>query len=117
MLTLRAQGISGRDAGPTGEAESCFLQAIEIARRQRARWFELRAAASLSRLWADQGNVKEAHALLSGVYAWFTEGFDTADLKEAKSLIEELETRTRGGRAASRLGRLRRVTFEWSPGW
>ncbi|HWN17146.1 MAG TPA: hypothetical protein VNU02_25050, partial [Candidatus Dormibacteraeota bacterium] len=77
----------------TGDAESHLLQAIAIARRQRARWFELRASASLSRLWADKGNVKEAHALLSGVYGWFTEGFDTADLREAKSLLEELETR------------------------
>jgi len=100
VLTLQAQPITGRDADPTGEAESCFRRAIEIARRQRARWFELRAAASLSRLWADQGNVKGAHALLSGVYGEFTEGFDTADLKEAKSLLEELETR--GARAASR---------------
>jgi hypothetical protein len=63
---------------------------------------ELRASASLSRLWADNGNVKEAHALLSGVYAWFTEGFDTADLSEAKSLLEELETRPDGRRAARR---------------
>src|SRR6266849_2704562 len=88
VLTLQAEAPPA-----TGDAESHFLQAIEIARRQRARWFELRASASLSRLWADKGNVREAHALLSGIYGWFTEGFDTADLREAKSLLEELETR------------------------
>jgi predicted ATPase/DNA-binding winged helix-turn-helix (wHTH) protein len=91
----RLTGVLTLQTGPpaTGDAEAHFLQAIAIARRQRARWFELRASASLSRLWADKGDVKEAHALLSGVYGWFTEGFDTADLREAKSLLEELETR------------------------
>ena len=95
VLTLQAEASPGRDAGARGasDAEWHFLQAIEIARRQRARSLELRAAASLSRLWAENGNVKEAQALLSGVYAWFTEGFDTADLSEAKLLLEELETR------------------------
>jgi len=84
VLTLQA------GASATGDAESYFLRAIEIARRQRARSLELRAATSLSRLWAANGNVTEAHALLSGVYGWFTEGFDTADLTEAKSLLDEL---------------------------
>jgi predicted ATPase/DNA-binding winged helix-turn-helix (wHTH) protein len=100
----RLAGVLTLQAGPpaTGDAESYLLQAIEIARRQRAKSLELRAAASLSRLWADKENVKEAHALLSGVYAWFTEGFDTADLSEARSLLEELETRAAGPRAGRR---------------
>jgi predicted ATPase len=102
VLTREAEASPGRDAGPrvadcdppaTGDAESHFLRAIEIARRQGAKSLELRATVSLSRLWADTGKLKEAHALLSGIYGWFTEGFDTADLSEAKSLIEELETR------------------------
>jgi DNA-binding winged helix-turn-helix (wHTH) protein/predicted ATPase len=78
---------------PHRSAESHFLRAIEIARRQRARSLELRATVNLSRLWADEGKVGEARALLSGIYGWFTEGFDTADLREAKSLLEELESR------------------------
>ena len=64
-----------------------------MARRQKAKSLELRAATSLSRLWAEQGKVRDAHALLSGVYDWFTEGFDTVDLSDAKSLLEELGSR------------------------
>jgi hypothetical protein len=75
------------------DAETCFLEAIEIARGQRARSLELRAATSLSRLWASRAKVMEAHALLSDIHHWFTEGFDTADLGEAKSLLEELGSR------------------------
>jgi predicted ATPase len=74
-----------------GDAEAHFSRAIETARRQRARSLELRAATSLGRLWADQGKAGEAHALLAGVYGWFTEGFDTADLVEARSRLEDLE--------------------------
>ena len=77
-------------------AESCFLEAIEIARRQGAKLFELRAATSLSRLWARQGKAREAHALLADIYNWFTEGLDTTDLSEAKSLLEDLERRAAG---------------------
>ena len=72
------------------EAEACFHRAIEIARRQQAKSLELRAAMSLSRLWQQQGKKAEAHALLSDIYLWFTEGFDTKDLQEAKALLEEL---------------------------
>jgi predicted ATPase len=72
------------------DAESFFLETLAIARRQRAKSFELRAAMSLSRLWARQGKTREAHALLAEAYAWFTEGFDTADLKDARALLEEL---------------------------
>jgi predicted ATPase len=70
--------------------ETWLQQALDVARRQEARSLELRAAISLSRLWHQQGKQKEAHDLLAEVYAWFTEGFDTADLQEAKALLEEL---------------------------
>lgn len=72
------------------EAEACFHKAIEIARRQEAKSLELRATVSLARLWRQQGKSQEAHQRLKEVYDWFTEGFDTADLKEAKALLEEL---------------------------
>ena len=72
------------------EAEECFRQAIEIARRQNAKSWELRATMSLSRLWQQQGKEKEAHQLLSEIYGWFTEGLDTKDLQEAKALLEQL---------------------------
>jgi predicted ATPase len=72
------------------EAEQCFRTAIEIARRQRARWPELRATTSLARLLSAHGRRDEARAMLSEIYNWFTEGFDTADLKDAKALLDEL---------------------------
>ncbi len=70
--------------------ETCFRDALAIARRQENRILELRAATSLARLWAGQGMRIEAHDLLAPVYGWFTEGFDTADLKDAKALLDEL---------------------------
>jgi predicted ATPase len=72
------------------EAEDCFQHALEIARSQQAKSWELRAATSLARLWQQQGKRQEAHDLLAPVYNWFTEGFDTADLKDAKALLDEL---------------------------
>jgi predicted ATPase len=72
------------------EVEECFHKAIEIARRQQAKSWELRAVISLSRLWQQQGKKKEAHELLSEIYNWFTEGLDTKDLQEAKALLEEV---------------------------
>jgi predicted ATPase len=72
------------------EAETCFRQALDVARRQQAKSLELRASMSLSRLWQRQGKRDEARQLLTEVYGWFTEGFDTADLKEAKALLAEL---------------------------
>jgi class 3 adenylate cyclase/predicted ATPase len=72
------------------EAETCFRQALDVARRQEAKSLELRAAMSLSRLWQQQGKRAEAYELLAPIYGWFTEGFDTADLQEAKILLEEL---------------------------
>ena len=80
-----------RQAVPdAAQAEACFQQALAIARRQQAKSWELRAAMSLSRLWQQQGKRAEAHELLAPIYGWFTEGFDTADLQEAKALLEAL---------------------------
>ena len=75
------------------EAEACFHQALSIAQSQSAKSFELRAATSLARLWQQQGKRQEAHDLLAPVYGWFTEGFDTADLQDAKALLDALEGR------------------------
>jgi len=73
-----------------GRAEACFHEALGMARDQHARILELRAATSFARLWADQGQQQKAHDLLAPVYGWFTEGFDTADLKDARALLDEL---------------------------
>ena len=70
--------------------EVWFQQALDVARRRQARPLELRAAMSLSRLWQHQGKRADARELLAPIYGWFTEGFDTADLQEAKALLEEL---------------------------
>jgi predicted ATPase len=72
------------------EAEASLQQAVEVARSQRAKSWELRATTSLCRLWQAQGKVDEARQMLAEIYAWFTEGFDTPDLREAKALLEEL---------------------------
>jgi predicted ATPase len=77
-------------AGTLSEAETAMHQAIDVARRQNAKSWELRGAMSLARLWTEQGRQQEEAALLAPVYAWFTEGFDTADLKEAKTLLDKL---------------------------
>jgi predicted ATPase len=69
------------------DAEACFQQALDVARKQQAKSLELRSAMSLSRLWQQQGKRQEAHDLLAPVYNWFAEGFDTADLQEAKALL------------------------------
>jgi predicted ATPase len=94
MLTeaYRLQGaFLLRQAVPdVAQAEACFQQALAIARHQQAKAWELRAATSLSRLWRQQGKSIEAYELLAPVYGWFTEGFDTADLQEAKALLDAL---------------------------
>ena len=77
-------------AEQTASAEACFRKAIEIAGQHGAKWFELRATTSLARLLAKQGRRDEARAMLADIYGWFTEGFDTADLKDAKALLDEL---------------------------
>ena len=74
----------------TAKAEACFERALEVARAQQAKSWELRAAMSMARLWRDQGKRDDARELLAPVYGWFTEGFDTLDLKEAKALLDEL---------------------------
>jgi predicted ATPase len=75
-------------------AEAYFGRSLAIARQQQAKSWELRAAMSLARLWRDQGKVREARELLAPVYGWFTEGFDTRDLKEAKALLGEFNAAT-----------------------
>ena len=79
-----------RNPSPPDRAEASYRRAIERARSQEAKSWELRAATSLARLWRDQGKHTQAHALLAPVYGWFTEGFDTLDLKEAKALLDQL---------------------------
>jgi predicted ATPase len=88
-LTLQSPA-SGPRSQVASEAEECFHRALDIARTQQAKSLELRAGMSLSRLWQQQGKREEAHLLLAEIYRWFTEGFDTKDLQEAKALLEEL---------------------------
>jgi predicted ATPase len=78
------------------QAASCFHHALEIACQQQAKSWELRAATSLARLWQSQGKRQDARDLLAPVYNWFTEGFDTADLQEAKALLATLSTYSPG---------------------
>ena len=78
------------------QAETCLHQALDIARHQQTRAWELRAAVSLARLWQRQGKRTAAQQRLVEIYGWFTEGFDTVDLQEAKVLLEELKASTQG---------------------
>jgi predicted ATPase len=78
------------EAGDAAEASAWLQRAIDTARSQQAKSLELRAATSLARLWRDQGKRAEARDLLAPIYDWFTEGFDTQDLKDAKALLDEL---------------------------
>jgi hypothetical protein len=87
---IRGEILLKRDPANTASAEEAFLTAIAIAQQQKARSFELRAAMSMARLWRDQGKRDGARELLAPIYGWFTEGFDTLDLKEAKALLDEL---------------------------
>ena len=87
---LKGEAILMRDSSATAEVEACLRKAIEIASGQSAKWWELRATTSLGRLLAKLGKRGEAHTMLSDIYNWFTEGFDTADLKDAKALLDEL---------------------------
>ena len=90
ILRVDAELILASGASNVREAEQRFLKAIEIARSREHKSFELRSATSLARLWARQHRSEEAHGLVSGVYAWFTEGFETADLRSARELLKEL---------------------------
>jgi predicted ATPase len=87
---LLMQGEDAEAEASFHKAESCFQHAIEVARRQQAKSWELRAAIGLARLWQEQGRIDEARQMLAEVYGWFTEGFDTPDLQEAEALLEEL---------------------------
>ena len=78
--------------GRGAAAERCFHNAIAAAREQGTKSFELRAATSLANLWQQQGRLDDAHRLLGDIYGWFTEGFDTADLRRAKALLDELQS-------------------------
>ena len=89
-LLLNDECRTMNDERRAQEREACFLRAIEIACQQKAKSLELRAATSLARLWQSQGKTVEARELLAPAYDWFTEGFDTADLKEAKALLDQL---------------------------
>jgi len=88
LFRLRAELLLMQ--GDDAEAEASFHKAIEVARRQQARSWELRATVSLCRLWREQGRMDEARQMLAEIYGWFTEGFDTPDLQEAKALLKEL---------------------------
>jgi len=88
-------------AGTASEAETAIEQGIDVARRQNAKSWELRAAMSLARLRRQQGRQQEAVALLAPIYAWFTEGFDTADLKAARTLLAEIASSPRNARRAA----------------
>ena len=89
--SLRGELLLRQGPRPTWEeAEACFQQALAIARQQQAPSWELRAAMSLARLWQHQGKRAEARELLAPIYDWFTVGFDTADIQEARVLLEEL---------------------------
>ena len=87
---LTGQLLLARSAAHHTEAETCFRRALDVARHQQAKSWELRAAMSLSRLWQQQGKHAAARRLLAEVYSWFTEGFDTTDLREAAALLKAL---------------------------
>src|SRR4029453_13575558 len=87
---LKGELLLARSVENQTVAESCFHQALDSARRQQAKWLELRTAVTPSRLGQQKGKCKQASQLLAPIYGWFTEGFDTADLQEAKALLDAL---------------------------
>jgi len=92
ILRLKGELLLKRGSGATEQAEACFRSALEEARAQEAKWWELRTSVSLARLLGDTNRRDEARPILTEIYNWFTEGFDLADLKEAKALLDELST-------------------------
>jgi adenylate cyclase len=92
LRRMKGEAILIRDSSATAEAEACFRKAIEIAKGQSAKWWELRATVSLAALLRDAGRRDEARAMLAEIFGWFTEGFDTPDLKDAKTLLDELQS-------------------------
>jgi predicted ATPase len=97
LYRLKGELRLQQDVPDAHEAERCLRQAVDVACRQQAKSLELRAAVSLARLWQQQGKRAEAHELLAPIYGWFTEGFDTADLQEAKALLDALAECDAGG--------------------
>jgi predicted ATPase len=92
ILRLKGEVLLMHDASKTAEAEDCFRTALEVARAQKAKWWELRTSVSLARLLRDTNRGDEARAILGEIYNWFSEGFDLPDLQETKALLEELRT-------------------------
>ena len=90
LLRIRGDALLGKDRAALGAAEESYIRALEIARGQDAKLLELRAASSLARLWVGMGRRGEAREVLAPAYEWFTEGYDTLDLQEAKRLLETL---------------------------
>jgi predicted ATPase len=90
ILRLKGEVLLMCERPATGEAEKCFREALEVARAQEGKWWELRATVSLARLLRDTNRSDEARTMLSEIYNWFTDGFDLPDLKEAEALLEEL---------------------------
>jgi predicted ATPase len=90
LQRLKGQLLLKQDGTNTAEVQTCFQRAIEIARNQSAKSFELRTTTSLARLLNEQGKRDEARTMLAQIYRWFTEGFDTADLKDAKAPLDKL---------------------------
>jgi predicted ATPase len=90
LLRVKGEALLALSSEHAPDAEACFRRALAVARNQGARLWDLRAATSLARLWAEQGQRAQARDLLAPVYGWFTEGFETQDLKDAKALLDEL---------------------------
>ena len=99
----RLRGLFLAEQGAGEEAEAHLMRALSIAHEQQAHGWSLRAATSLARLWVEQGRRAEAHDLLAPIYGWFTEGFDTADLKDAKALLEQLRPKNVSSWSTSQL--------------
>ena len=90
IIRLKGEVLLMHDTTSAVEAEACFRTALDVARTQEAKWWELRTSLSLARRLGKKDRREEASAMLADIYNWFTEGFDTADLKEAKALLDRL---------------------------